>query len=651
MRSRSTTISARIVAGVLSVCGLGGGAGLLRAAPILDASSSRISFQARITQGNGVPIGGQDVDLEFRLYNQSGQLLGPGISVPDVPVAPGGLINVMVPFDPGDFNGTAREIGLSVNGGPELSPRWPIGSVPYAYRVNRVTSGELDDFLALGAAGQAGGLTIYGSQPTPTFFLDGNQNRLTLASDDTTGSVILLAENGNGSVTAGPTGQPRAALDGGNGDVWGRSTVNVGTIGSPLGNSVAYASLQFGASFGGRMLAWDPTRELTTVVGSTAGSAGGGLLQLYRGGSGGLTVEMVGDDGNGSGRGDWRDADANTTVRISGEDHRLYTYGADDAEHARLGGAGSGNLQLRGGGASNPLTVNMNAAGGGALDLLSSDGSRYGLRLSGGTSTSGGRTRVYNTANQVAVDVRGDETSGGGSLRLRHGNADRVFLDSEVIRMQMFDPNNVETVRLGGNGGGGGGFLSLRNSNGAVSVEADGDEGDAGIIRVRNAAGAATITLRGDLNGVGRVTTGEMQITGGSDLSERFDVAGDPRPGMVVSIDPDRPGCLIVTREAYDRKVAGIISGANGVKTGMSMGQSGTIADGRHPIALSGRVYCHVDAAYGAVRPGDLLTSSKTPGHAMRVDDHASAHGAIIGKAMTSLKNGRGLVLVLVNLH
>jgi hypothetical protein len=46
-----------------------------------------------------------------------------------------------------------------------------------------------------------------------------------------------------------------------------------------------------------------------------------------------------------------------------------------------------------------------------------------------------------------------------------------------------------------------------------------------------------------------------------------------------------------------------------------------------------------------------LITTSDTPGHGMKVNDHAQARGAIIGKAMTSLESGKGLVLVLVSLQ
>ncbi|MCB9420734.1 MAG: hypothetical protein H6667_13080 [Ardenticatenaceae bacterium] len=186
---------------------------------------------------------------------------------------------------------------------------------------------------------------------------------------------------------------------------------------------------------------------------------------------------------------------------------------------------------------------------------------------------------------------------------------------------------------------------------------------DGAQITLRNNAGAATIILDAEYNagGDGRITTEVLQITGGSDLSEQFDIAAaastqpqagvQPQAGYVVSIDLDNPGELVVSSQAYDRTVAGVISGAGGVKPGMLMGQTGSAADGRFPVALTGRVYVWVDAGYGAVQPGDLLTTSNTPGHAMVARDHDQAQGAILGKAMTALPRGCGLVLVLVALQ
>ncbi len=166
----------------------------------------------------------------------------------------------------------------------------------------------------------------------------------------------------------------------------------------------------------------------------------------------------------------------------------------------------------------------------------------------------------------------------------------------------------------------------------------------------------------GNLAVVGRTTTAVLQITGGSDLSEQFEVRGlrklareaaleQVQPGMLVSIDSENPGKLIVSSRAYDRKVAGILSGAGGVNPGMLMGQSNSVANGAHPVALTGRVYAWVETSNGPIEPGDLLTTSTVPGHAMKVTDYVKAQGAIIGKAMTGLKQGRGLVLTLVTLQ
>ena len=67
------------------------------------------------------------------------------------------------------------------------------------------------------------------------------------------------------------------------------------------------------------------------------------------------------------------------------------------------------------------------------------------------------------------------------------------------------------------------------------------------------------------------------------------------------------------------------------------------------PFASFGIVRCRVDASYGAIRTGDLLVSSPTPGHAMRTD--APRPEAIIGKAMGSLEAGTGIVHVLETLR
>jgi hypothetical protein len=152
-----------------------------------------------------------------------------------------------------------------------------------------------------------------------------------------------------------------------------------------------------------------------------------------------------------------------------------------------------------------------------------------------------------------------------------------------------------------------------------------------------------------DVNGTARAKV--IQITGGSDLAEPFAVSGAVEMGMVVAIDPDNPGQLRIANAAYDRMVAGCVSGAGGLNPGLVMEQEGLVEGETFPVALSGRVYCWADASYGSINPGDLLTSSDTPGHLMDVSDYDQAHGAIVGKAMTGLQEGQGLILVLVALQ
>jgi len=163
--------------------------------------------------------------------------------------------------------------------------------------------------------------------------------------------------------------------------------------------------------------------------------------------------------------------------------------------------------------------------------------------------------------------------------------------------------------------------------------------------------GTANPVSRLDVNGT--TTTKVLTITGGADIAESFDINTDNtiRPGMVLSIDADNPGHLKISEHAYDHSVAGIVSGGRGIKTGMMMGQAGSIADGSHPVALTGRVYCLADASQTQIEPGDLLTTSDIPGYAMKVTDHTRSSGSIIGKAMTPLKQGRGMILVLVSLQ
>ena len=176
-------------------------------------------------------------------------------------------------------------------------------------------------------------------------------------------------------------------------------------------------------------------------------------------------------------------------------------------------------------------------------------------------------------------------------------------------------------------------------------------DGDATIGGDLNVAGQAqfakTLAVSGD------ASCKTLTILGGSDVAEPFPTSPSEdssiQPGIVMSIDPDNPGRLVVASRAYDRMVAGVLSGANGVQPGLVMSSQGNSAvAGTHNLALSGRVYVRATTTNGPIGPGDLLTSSSTPGCAMRATNPLRTRGAVIGKAMSSLSSGTGFVLLLV---
>ena len=148
----------------------------------------------------------------------------------------------------------------------------------------------------------------------------------------------------------------------------------------------------------------------------------------------------------------------------------------------------------------------------------------------------------------------------------------------------------------------------------------------------------------------GKVRASVIEITGGSDLAERFSVNDTAEPGTLMVIDEHNAGQLTISRSAYDSRVAGIVSGAGGVNPGMTLRQD-QVLDGDAIISIAGRVYVKAEAFTHPIKPGDLLTTSSLPGHAMKAAERNRAQGAVIGKAMTELGRDTGLVLVLVNLQ
>ncbi|HEY1369266.1 MAG TPA: hypothetical protein VGF23_19230 [Gaiellaceae bacterium] len=237
---------------------------------------------------------------------------------------------------------------------------------------------------------------------------------------------------------------------------------------------------------------------------------------------------------------------------------------------------------------------------------------------------------LRDASGNARVIVNGQD----GTLILRDANGkDSVSLDSRFGLLDLGAAGNEGDLRIRDNAGT---FVFTFDASFAVlDLGGKGNEGD---LRLMNDAGEFTIHLDGG--------AGDIKLLG-ADLAEEFAAGDDVEPGsVVVAVGADE---VAVAQKPFDRRVVGVASGAGSLRSALRLASRPD--EGRVPVALTGRVYCKADAGHGPIVLGDLLTTSSTEGHAMRVRDHAAAAGAIVGKALGGLDEGRGLVPVLLALQ
>jgi hypothetical protein len=233
---------------------------------------------------------------------------------------------------------------------------------------------------------------------------------------------------------------------------------------------------------------------------------------------------------------------------------------------------------------------------------------------------------------------------------------------------------------LGQSNGGGNGVVGLANKDAGVlgfhgdprlqetTVANDGSragvfgasENGAGVLGYSRDPGSPAIFAFGGFRSIALgkplagLFDGDVRVNGdiflpGADCAEQFDIVDEDRiePGTVLVIGPD--GILRQSNDAYDTKVAGVVSGAGTYRPGVILDHQQSQAN-RLPVSLVGKVFCKVDAQYSSIEVGDLLTSSSTPGHAMKATCPRRAFGAVIGKALRAMRDGQGLIPILIAL-
>ena len=655
------------------------------------ALSTSLTYQGRLNGPGGAASGLYDFTFQIFTYPAGGVPNNPPITNTAVAVT-NGLFTTVVDFGgrPTDHNDYWLELTVRTNGAAAfttLAPRQPLTTTPFAWFADLAGSVPLASITSASLASNSitaakiapgqvvktlNGLTdnVAISAGTNVSIRAGVENDLIISA--TPGTVVTNAGwgiAGNSGTTSGNfvgtiDGQP---LEFRAGNQRALRLELHGTAPNVIGGSsdnAAGTQVQGGAIGGGS--------------GNTFPSSGNPTMQPTIGGGFNNTIESYAYYATISGGfGNRIQYDGDSTTIAGGNGNVVGT----NADYSAIGGGqnntianaanygtipgGSGNSVGAAGGFAagrnahvssghtgtfiwNDGTGSANSAGPNRFEVFASGGASFSASASSVPGVTASSALGYGGyfSGQYGVSVSG--TDGGLSAQSQNGYAGNFSGNVKVLAPYNSAPNKPQ-LELSDNDDTGVVRLRLSLGRGPLfwDIASRNDGGSNALRFYNNVVADDVMTLQTD----GTLSVKVLEITGGADVAEPFAISGQQIPkGAVVIIDDENPGQLKLSERAYDTRVAGIVSGANGINPGLSLRQKGALQAGSN-VALSGRVYVQADASNGVIRPGDLLTTSAVPGYAMKVMEAGRAQGAILGKAMSGLKEGRGLVLVLVTLQ
>lgn len=459
----------------------------------------------------------------------------------------------------------------------------------------------------------------------PTIVLDGDGAAVTLtAASGEVGAVLAASGNltlggpaGDGDLyVKDSAGVTRVELDAANQLLRLRNAA-----GQEVGLMGPGADLRLGGNGASADL------ELRDAAGQVRVALAGGSHRLRLFAADGSAVAELGPNGNlslggpGGGDGDLYLRDTAQVIRIELDaGNQLIRFrNAAGQEVGRLGD--NANLRLGGNGSDGDIVLS-DAEGTVRIEL---DATRHVLRFRNASGQ-----EVGNLGPNANLTLGGNGSDGDVDLYDTNGRR-RLLMSAEGNSLSAWDAAGNRTFEFGGNsnirmGGHGTDGDILLYPSGANDIFSDGDA------TIHLDANAGDITLRN------------------ADCAEEFEVLPwvAAEPGTVMALGEG--GALRPTRQAHERAVVGVVSGAGSYKPGIVLDRQPGQGH-RRPIALMGKTWVKVTDEGGPIAIGDLLTSAGTEGHAMRAGDPARCFGAVIGKAIAPHAAGSGLIPMLIALQ
>lgn len=318
----------------------------------------------------------------------------------------------------------------------------------------------------------------------------------------------------------------------------------------------------------------------------------------------------------------------------------------DGVDITTAGTAGTGGDGIHIGSAGSPSTTSASAVSNGfEVEGAEGHGMFVGHADEDGVRVNSANVAGINVRSADVVGVRGRSSTGIGVNGI---SSSGVGILGEALAAD----GDTEGVLARVNSPAGEGLQAENNS----------DNSNANIIAGCSASNCTEVEFLVKRNGD---VLADGSFTGPADFAEMMSVVGEKEqyaPGDVLVIGPQ--GQLTQATAPYATNLAGVYSTKPGfvgdteiTEKGVEVYERGEAGQTRIPVALMGIVPVKVTTENGAIQPGDLLTTSNTPGHAMKAspvvinDIELYLPGAILGKALERLEKGTGVIEVLVTLR